>query len=132
MGGPPNLQIFGIGKIIPSRHFRPNLITHMQYHQFWAFIYHLGASIVIIPAPQSINEGGNFFYVICYINKPEQAIELHSNPNKKKIIEKNFKNRKLDRKSGFQGKTGSRTKFVRQYFCIQKLPRPCRVQIYTY
>ena len=70
-------------------------------------------------------------FIFCY-NKPEQAIELHSNPNKKKIIEKNFKNRKLDRKSGFQGKTGSRTKFVRQYFCIQKLPRPCRVQIYTY
>ena len=41
--------------------------------------------------------------VACIIgsNKPEQAIELHSNPNKKKEIEKNLKNRKFDRKSGF-------------------------------
>ena len=36
-------------------------------------------------------------------DKPEQAIELHRNSNKKEIIEKILKS---DRKSGFQGKTG--------------------------
>ena len=54
-------QIFDMLKILPRHYFRSNLMMHMQYDQFWAFIYHLAHSIGLFPAPDSIYEVKNFY-----------------------------------------------------------------------
>ena len=59
-GGREKCQIFGMAKITLVCYIRPNLMTHMSYDQFWAFIYQLGHSIVIILEPQFNNERRTF------------------------------------------------------------------------
>ena len=60
--------------------------------------------------------------ILCY-NKPEQAIEIHSNPkNNLSLWKKNWKNRKFDRKSDSRAKLDPRRNLCRKIFASKNSP----------